>query len=951
MSYFYQTTSTTSYRWLIMVLFFLLPSTSVIGYADVLDSLEQSFQNNSQIQEKIYVHTDNNCYFIGDTIWYKAYVLRADDHRPTDMSKLLYVELLSPDGLVVDRQHIVVSDKGMTSGQFALKDSLYSGYYEIRAYTRWMLNFNVSHREYTIDDRHRFYNDRMAKDYYRDWKSLYSRVLPVYSKPKSVGDYDGKYMYKRPKMEMPWTPKKEIVCRFYPEGGHLVQGLKSRVAFEVVDQDGRAVDISGRLDGSDDVKTSYMGRGVLYFTPSADSNRGKVSFRWNNSDFDFKLPKAQEHGVVVTRQMSAASDQQVSFTLQNTGIQPAGYAVMCRGKLYDFKRLSATGTISIDTHVLPTGVNELQVYDSNGNVLADRLFFVNHHDKEESLQISTDKLDYQAYEPILVTVKALSTDIKGLPVSLSVRDTRTDDTSFDDGNMMTDMLLSSDLQGFIASPAYYFERDDEQHRQALDLLMMVQGWRKYAEFESNKNTQGWGKIKQATIRYQPEKTLTIEGSVNKQLGVDLLTINDISKLNDKKSVAEEGLEHAEKAVTVGNVTQYTMSMNTDDSNEQTDDSALGISESTDTQDNPDDQPIETNLGVNHGSLKNEVLVEAEITKDGQTAGLVQKTHNGGRFSFQIPPFYDKAVLFMTAYEPKDSAKRALTSRTDKTRMDEESYPDFYVKRDLFYPVFSHPYNYYQTHLPDMMLPTDAISDEAENGQLKGDHTLGTVKVEARRRGRRATDFTKPAYVIDAYDLYNEATDRGLSWGVVNMGNFPPIACVTVYGNMNRKRDYNILARLDNYTFYQNFSSTIESIKNRSVMSVFNDLHLKRIKNFRFYTDYEPRNYADPHTEQLNVEDVTLVYELIPDDGKRYTYRDRRYILPGITYPEQQYSPDYSKMKPSSPTDYRRTLYWNPNAQLDDKGEFHTTVYNNSRESRVKVSATGVTSDGKFLIQK
>ncbi len=99
----------------------------------------------------------------------------------------------------------------------------------------------------------------------------------------------------------------------------------------------------------------------------------------------------------------------------------------------------------------------------------------------------------------------------------------------------------------------------------------------------------------------------------------------------------------------------------------------------------------------------------------------------------------------------------------------------------------------------------------------------------------------------------------------------------------------------------------------------------------------------------NIEDVTLVYETIPDDGKRYTYRDRRYILSGITYPEQMYSPDYSQMRPAEPTDYRRTLYWNPNAKLDDNGEFQVTVYNNSRETRVKVDAAGMTQEGKFLI--
>ena len=68
-----------------------------------IDDLETMLRDNSQVQEKIYVHTDNSAYFVGDTLWYKAYVVRADDLSPTDMSKLLYVELLTPDGYLVER--------------------------------------------------------------------------------------------------------------------------------------------------------------------------------------------------------------------------------------------------------------------------------------------------------------------------------------------------------------------------------------------------------------------------------------------------------------------------------------------------------------------------------------------------------------------------------------------------------------------------------------------------------------------------------------------------------------------------------------------------------------------------------------------------------------------------------------------------------------------------------
>ena len=79
-----------------------------------LDAIEAQLRSaaETRVQEKVFVHTDNRCYFLGDTLWYKAYVVRADNLMPTDMSRMLYVELLSPDGLVVERQTVVVSNKG-----------------------------------------------------------------------------------------------------------------------------------------------------------------------------------------------------------------------------------------------------------------------------------------------------------------------------------------------------------------------------------------------------------------------------------------------------------------------------------------------------------------------------------------------------------------------------------------------------------------------------------------------------------------------------------------------------------------------------------------------------------------------------------------------------------------------------------------------------------------------
>ena len=97
------------------------------------------------VQEKVYLHFDNNCYFLGDTIWYKAYVVLADDNTPQPLSKILYVELLNEQGYILERQQLVVDENGQANGQFAINDTIFAGYFEIRAYTKWMLNFGYEH--------------------------------------------------------------------------------------------------------------------------------------------------------------------------------------------------------------------------------------------------------------------------------------------------------------------------------------------------------------------------------------------------------------------------------------------------------------------------------------------------------------------------------------------------------------------------------------------------------------------------------------------------------------------------------------------------------------------------------------------------------------------------------------------------------------------------------------
>lgn len=899
---------------------------SAAASADKLDSLRGVLEKSPQIQEKIYIHTDNSCYFIGDTLWYKAYLLRADNLHYTDMSKIMYVELLSPDGLVVDRQRIVASEKGFTCGNFVLRDSLYSGYYELRAYTRWQLNFNVSHRSFTRDEGLKFYGKSIANDFYREWDGLYSRVLPVYAKPDIAGDYDGRYMYERPKQNIIKPAKEELHVAFYPEGGALVRGLRNRVAFEATDQNGQAVSVEGRLSNDTNIATTYMGRGVFDIVPQDGSV--KANFTWQGNNYSFDLPKTEPYGL--TMRMSGDT-----LAVDNNGgnTRQAALAVLCRGRMYHFERIDlnrhpAIFVINAKAWNIPTGICEAVVYGADANISGSRLFFVNNHDMAAKLKISINNTDLRPYDKVDVDVA--STDSMPAPhiLSVSVRDSRTDDHTYDDGNMMTDLLLSSELRGFIAYPGYYFASDDATHRKALDLLMMVQGWHRYNRVQ--------------TLRYAPEKTFTVDGDVFKMRNVGMTEFEDVQNVNDRTTVTDQMNTQADNAMGKSLGTSSESTVKDDGEDVDLDGAAQAGKEEVDAS---------GQTYFSNGRIHKEVLLEAEIDKDGQSAGLIQKTRNHGHFMFQIPPFYGSAILFMRAYEQKDSAQKCMANRNDKNFANERAYPDYYVKQNLFFPIFSKPYNYYQTNIPPYQDSKPGTSDVAvpQNSKLNGDHTLQTVDVKARRRGKRGIDYTKPAFVMDTYELYNRVTDYGLSWGVFNFKNFPFQAATYLYGDMGRSNQFNIRAMLDGASFYRNYTSTLHEYDRKvTPQLLLADMMMNRQLNVRAFSDYEPRNTNGVAGDHY-YPDVTFVFETVPDGGKRYSYRDRRFVLQGFFRPDEFYSPDYSKQKPAKANDYRRTLYWNPNLKPDSDGHFRVSFFNNSRDTRIQMSVAGVTADGKIAV--
>lgn len=922
---------------IICVFFSALMVVSAFSHT-VADSIADQLRG-VPVQEKVYLHLDNNCYFKGDTIWYKAYVVRADNNHFTDISRILYVELVSPDGLLVERQHIIVSAQGYSCGNFHLKDSLYSGFYELRAYTRWMMNFCVTEHPYWQKDRDRFYSAKMAHDFFRQYGTIHSRVVPVYERPEEAGDFHERYFQSRPKERVRKEEKDRLVVGFYPEGGHLVAGTRCRVAFEATNTKGEQVTASGNLDGKV-IRTSHHGRGVFeVMVPQSGKLQAEFTYLGKTTRFD--LPAVEPVGCAL---MLESHGQQIQARMALKGMPSHTICLavilqggVCRKSIPIKWDEQGEATVTCEKSELPTGVNDFIVVNGQGRPLADRLFFVNNHDLDDA-KVTIDGMadEYSPYSLIALDFHAPH---DAETISIAVRDQSAESPSFDDGNIMTELLLSSELKGFIPYPSYYFEADDEEHALALDLLMMVQGWRRYDIGDL---------LADRPLRYSPEQDITIDGQVYKTKYFD-----------DRDYSGNE--EWADEFFNSGGIANLS-----DDSEEGKMSSRDEDSDKAVFKDNV--APVDDRYYMNYGQLKHEVTVEGELILGTDVYTVSTNTKRGGIFSFHVPPFYGKGILTMSAHKQGESDE-AIRKKQAKGRLDEDEYPDFYVKRHLFYPIFAKKYSYYQCHLPwDESIVSDAETMElADTVRLSTmDTTLKSVEIKGkRRRGRHSIDYTRPLCSYDAVDLYNLATDYGLSYGKFNSSTFPDQVAMLLLGNLNTSRSITLKTSTNYYlTYLENFykDSTETARDSIELMKIggydsqlgFQEIKLKRLKAIHLFSDFELRNEDIPmvpaqDSSISNDHDVTIDYHSMLNDAVRPTFRDRWMIFPGIYEPDDFYHPDYSiATPPEQVKDYRRTLYWNPNARLDENGDYHAKFYNNGKTTKISISTAGVTKSGEPL---
>ncbi|MCF0197853.1 MAG: hypothetical protein HUK02_00820 [Bacteroidaceae bacterium] len=939
------------------ILSLLLFVTATLCQAQTLQTLADRLQKfgASIPQEEVFVHTDNTCYYLGDTICYKAY-MRLSDGRPSSLSRLLYVELLNQDGYLVERQKVEMKN-GQGHGTFCLPDTLYAGYYELRAYTRWQLNWGATEHPHTKFAEAWFYSKEMAKDYYRDYEKLYSRVFPIYSKPQQEGNYN-QLMNLRPirRYSQRGNPDREATVQFFPEGGTLVAGTQCRVAYEARNADGehlkgtlRVTDSNGNTVAESEVK--HRGRGD-FLLDCKPGERYSAEFAWRDGHSQrYKLPQVEADGVAL---QAKATDEGIALTWQTAGQaaqEELGLTVSIHGVQKHFAALPAgTTTAFVPMDQLESGVAQVTLFNAAGRIWADRLVFVRKGDLKASNVIikGLQTADYQPYSPIRFSLQGTP----GATLSVAVRDNATSDRIFDTGTMLTEMLLCSQLKGFVEAPEYYFESADDFHRYALDLLLLVQGWRRYSWHE-----MAMPGAFQLTHPY--ERSEVFVGSVNRytaNLPEDVFTEANRQMMNDAGMTPEAEEAAARAGTTVTNDFHDATGVNqsTDDPHIATTETDMSVA---DMGSNGGQVSMEANVMQidtaaprtdyriaserfydNEGKLKRQVRVHAEFTQPGapkNNAVLGDVTTTDGKFRIDAPNFNHACFFFLGASDTttwkKGKAPEWVKMGYDKN--DQVEWPDFYVRLNLHYPRFVKRYDFYQQNIPYTDYVNGLSAETVSNAIV-----MKQVLVGANRGGLLSFDKRYPAFVLDAYEAFNATIDAGLCPGYfIGSQRFSFDVARNYIGDMGMERPYLLETRIDSRNSYSSISMADQNNYNK----LFN------LDMVYVYTDYAPRLEGDPRYSQSNQPFVVVDLRRIPNSGMRPTWTNRHMLLTGYAVCEDVYQPDYSNLPiGAKPTDHRRTLYWNPDLQLDASGQAEVNCYNNGHTTAVIVSAEGMATDGQ-----
>ena len=483
---------------------------------NITERLETFFSHH--IFENAYLQFDKPYYAPGDTIYFKTYVTEGNAHQLSNLSGVLHVDFINTENKIEQSIKLQL-DRGLAWGDFALPDSLPAGNYRVRAYTQLMRN-----------------NGEIG---------FFDRIIPIGSLKKINA--------RKSAVDQPLQLINKVDLQFFPEGGNLVSGVSAKLGFKAIDKNGLGINVKGIILDNENREvgqfaSSHLGMGYFIFKPEDEKTyHAKADFADGSRDI-FDLPKPEASGI--------------TLSINNDSILSASVRIEANDSFYQASRnknfilliysggMAVTVNCKLDTPVisldilkqrLHSGITRVTLFSTNCEPLCERLFFVQKND-QLNLNLLTDKTEYKKREKVSLLMNAKNAEGATVPGHFSVSVTDENKVPEDENNertILTDLLLTSELKGYVEQPNYYFNDSSKSARDNLDVLMLTQGYRLF-EWKQVMDTN------YAPLVYQPEKGLDINGKVTNLFGkpiangaVTLITSNGgnlLSSVSDNKGL-------------------------------------------------------------------------------------------------------------------------------------------------------------------------------------------------------------------------------------------------------------------------------------------------------------------------------------------------------------------------------------------------------------------------------
>lgn len=415
----------------------------------------QSVSNNNA-RDLVYLQTSKGIYETEEDMWFKGYVLDTQDFTPSIRSKTMFIQLIEDktDTVVWEKKYEI--ENGFVNGHLFLKNDLTEGNYTLAAYSS-----------------HSF--TKGAKEFYELKKITIVKTIS----PKTI--------------IIPIEKDSIVHFSTFAEGGKLVSKIQNRLAFKAVNSKDLPVDVSGTLYENNiplqQFKSIHAGMGALTFIPDADKKYHiELSEPKSVSDKKYDIAAIVPSGKTLNLLINAKEYLQFRVSQsEDSKPEKVFLRLQLRGVVYSI----ATGLlkkeliIKIPLKGLPQGIAEVTLFNENALPIAERLVYVNQ-DQKLTIKTELNKTDFTTREKVSLKIKV--TDQKNQPVvahlGLSVYDAIYQNKQ-DAKNIQSHYLLSTQLKGTIYNPAYYFDEKNKNRKEALDLVLLTQGWRDYVWNESN----------------------------------------------------------------------------------------------------------------------------------------------------------------------------------------------------------------------------------------------------------------------------------------------------------------------------------------------------------------------------------------------------------------------------------------------------------------------------------